>query len=258
MKFLKFIFLGTSFDKQTQDRYLHLVSILRLLAKFLGFVEFMPYRYDKPHTDRVVNLHCSVRQNVSAGVLNLFFFLKVILIKLIFTFLFFQLLPLFDLESRLKSAVEKCKLILTIPWVVSYLAMMDSCSARLNAYKNVWKLLITIYRRTKYCTNALTAFYLKLTLGWLFQLPNFPVDYFYNADPCPDDNIPPVDFNNGLNASDLVQENVLYAVCPYLNEIHVILSTDVGCNVRHIRPVTTEKQSYASSHASKQLEVRIS
>lgn len=103
----------------------------------------------------------------------------------------------------------------------------------------------------------MNSLYLKLTLGWLFQLPNFPADFFYSAimDSTCENFTSFEDFNKGLNASDLVRENVLYAVCPYLNEINVILSMNAGCSVRHIRPVTTQGESFSNSQASRQIEV---
>lgn len=166
------------------------------------------------------------------------------------------MLPLFDLESCLKTAFAKHRLTVTVPWIVNYLSMIDFCSARLKCYQNVWKILITIYRQLRNFRNLMNSFYLKLVLGWIFQLPNFPSDLFYNVfeemnkgcsfELC-------IEFTVGLDSYNVIEENILYSVCPYLREINSILTENTGCNVRHIRPVTQGN----STTSAKQLQLRL-
>lgn len=99
----------------------------------------------------------------------------------------------------------------------------------------------------------MSCFYLKLMLGWLFHLPSFPTDLFYSVviENVSDD----ATLRVGLDSYEVVHETVLYTVCPFLNEINVILRENTSCNVKHIRPVTAQSDSMVTSQHSKQLEV---
>lgn len=177
--------------------------------------------------------------------------------------LLFQILPLFDVVGCIKSAQKKRNLTLTIPWIVSYLSMIDQYSAHLETYQKVWRLLIIIYKELKLFKNHRNSFYLRLNLGWIFQLPNVPSDQFYlvlheyNKKITEVNNYGKFEETHGLDSHDFIEETILYAVCPYLNEIYVILSENSSCNsVKHVRPVTTKENDHTKQLASKQLEVK--
>lgn len=141
--------------------------------------------------------------------------------------------------------------------------MIDPYSAQLKIYQNVWRLLIIIYKHLKTFNNVKNCFYLRLSLGWIFQLPSFPSDQFYNVLDEYNKGLLEGEVawkwneRNGLDTYDIVDETVIYAICPYLNEINVILRENLGCNVRHVRPVTTQESSFSKLQVSKQLEVRL-
>ena len=219
----------------------------------------MPYFGEKIYSDKILSIHCSVRHNVGVKWLLRFDFKEILLI----CFGLFQTLPLFDINECLECAVKKGKLTLTIPWIVSYLSMIDYYSAHLQTYRKIWKLLIAIYKNVNEFNNKRNGFYLKIILGYIFQNPNFPPELFYNVlndiskDALNSFVCKMEDVSKGLDSYDFVHENILYAVCPYLNEINVILSENLGCNVRHVKPVTTQERSFSKSQQiSKQLEVR--
>lgn len=85
-----------------------------------------------------------------------------------------------------------------------------------------------------------TIIYLKSILGWLFDLPQFPQDLFY-------ENRLNVSFGTDVNidSCDLVDESVIIELCPHLRDLNVLLSTcrvsqeqkDMG-SYRHITPVS--------------------
>lgn len=75
---------------------------------------------------------------------------------------------------------------LTVPWIAKYLAMLDAVSLRLPYYKQILELLYYIYKAVNQSEflapdNSIsqqTAILLKSILGWLFELPNFPKDFY--------------------------------------------------------------------------------
>ncbi|KAK6624932.1 hypothetical protein RUM44_011796 [Polyplax serrata] len=150
-----------SLDEQIEESYLQCTNILRLLAKFLGFLEFMPYRGEKSFSDRILNMHCSVRNN----------------------------LPSFPNEK--------------------FYAVLDDFNEASPGEPDVTMKNYVMTRK------------------------------------------------HGLDSYRFIEYSHLYALCPYLNEINVILSENLGCNVRHIRPVTTQESSSSKLQASKQLELRL-
>lgn len=86
----------------------------------------------------------------------------------------------------------------------------------------------------------------RLCLGWLFELPNFPEGLYFNY--CSNKleiNEQIVHSKTSANSLDdirIVDHNVLYVCCPYLIEIKKVLISN-SCNkdsitVRHITPLT--------------------
>ena len=51
-----------------------------------------------------------------------------------------------DLTIILKNCHRDARLVLTIPWIVEYLSMMDHVAPQLQHYQTVLKLLVQIYR----------------------------------------------------------------------------------------------------------------
>lgn len=97
-----------------------------------------------------------------------------------------QLLPLFDVKSILLSAIAERKLIITVPWLVQYLAMLDGISLRLSYYKDLFDVLYELYLRTnayemaserRLLVTPTSKFIIRACLGWLFEHPNIPEEY---------------------------------------------------------------------------------
>lgn len=58
-------FLGNKVDVSTKKSFLACIKSLRVLAKFLGFVEGLPYRLDSIPSEIVVTTQVNIRQQVN-------------------------------------------------------------------------------------------------------------------------------------------------------------------------------------------------
>jgi hypothetical protein len=88
-----------------------------------------------------------------------------------------QLCPQLDILGCIKEAKYTHKLVLTIPWVVKYLSMMDPVSAHLPYYNAVFGQLFGIYQDMQLPGRA--SLLIRLLLGWLFESSSFPEGLFY-------------------------------------------------------------------------------
>lgn len=91
------------------------------------------------------------------------------------------MLPLFDLRSILISSIQENRILLSIPWIVQYLIMLDHVALQLKYYKDLLQILYEIYiiieiRPSFY--RPTTKFIIRLCLGWLFDQLGFN-DLFY-------------------------------------------------------------------------------
>ncbi|XP_028157923.1 codanin-1 [Ostrinia furnacalis] len=212
----------TSHPDVSKD-YHSLAKKLCLLGKFSGFVAALPYSLapetarpapHQPPRGRAAESEVAQRNHSQ---------------------------PTLDLKGMLTSAYQTSRLIITVPWVVHYLSMLDYASLRIPYYQELLKILRHIYiNRLKTSETFLkknTVIFLKCTLGWLFDLPHFPQDIT-----C--DNNPVISEVN-IDCSEVIDEVILFDLCPYLRDVNVLLSTckvshdqkDVG-TFRHITPVS--------------------
>lgn len=104
---------------------------------------------------------------------------------LIFVFVFFlQLTPDFDIKSILTKSIADQKLIVTIPWLVQFIAMLDYITLRLNYFIELLSMLYELYIITTDSTcrtmkmRPTSAFIVRACLGWLFDQPNVPDEYY--------------------------------------------------------------------------------
>lgn len=92
----------------------------------------------------------------------------------------FQVNPVLDILTYVQEAKQEQKLVYTIPWIVEYLAVMDAVTLRIPYYFNVLQELVRIYCNLS-VSDKYTAVLIKLCLGWLFELPNFPDGLFFSS-----------------------------------------------------------------------------
>lgn len=150
---------------------------------------------------------------------------------------------------------------MTIPWISDYLAMLDFVTLRLPYYTSVYKLLFMLYKTCNHYmkSGSYNNSLVKFSLGWLFELPNFPDTEFYT-------NLNEMDIpleiknsnNKRLDDLQMVDQHILYTFCPFLEEIKKLLLSDVSSNnttVKHITPVTTLQS--AEQITKKKLEVKV-
>lgn len=87
----------------------------------------------------------------------------------------------FDIKRLLGEAIRHQKALVVVPWIVQFLSMLDYITLRLDYYKELFEMLFELYIMTAECRitmRPLSILIIKLCLGWLFEQPNVPDDYF--------------------------------------------------------------------------------
>uniref|UniRef100_A0A8C3TWN5 Codanin-1 C-terminal domain-containing protein n=1 Tax=Catharus ustulatus TaxID=91951 RepID=A0A8C3TWN5_CATUS len=105
-------------DMEEQDekkRFTMALLSLRLLAKFLGFIVFLPYRTAEQPTRDLQDSALALRN---------------------------QTLPVLDILKLLRQSIRDQRSILTIPWIVEYLSFVDHIAPFLDYYRKVFGLLL--------------------------------------------------------------------------------------------------------------------
>lgn len=147
--------------------------------------------------------------------------------------------------------------------------MQDHVTLRLPYYTKVCEKLFYIYQNVPHM-QMLTLegrILIKLCLGWLFELPNFPEGLYFNY--CANKSEIKNDLFCSMSSAvcqkfysldemRIVDQNVVYLCCPYLKEIKKVLISNScsndGVTVRHITPLTAVQSPMKA--AKKRLEVR--
>ncbi|KAL4711281.1 hypothetical protein ACJJTC_019122 [Scirpophaga incertulas] len=211
--------------------YQNLVKKLGLLSKFLGFLTSLPYTHTPEQSSKIMvtqrdppNQYMPPKEKVLDNNIALRNHNQ----------------PSININGMLWHAYKNCRLIVTVPWVVHYLSMLDYASLRIKYYVETLKILHHIYvHRLKLngCLKKTTVIFLKSVLGWLFDLPHCPQDIVCEGEI--------VDSDVNLDVYEVIDEVILYDLCPYLKDVNILLSTckvgqsqkDIG-SFRHITPVS--------------------
>ncbi|XP_049792944.1 codanin-1 [Schistocerca nitens] len=225
----------TSVDESTKKEYQRCLCTLRLLAKFLGFVNFLPYHTVDNVPEKIHILHSSIRSKIP---------------------------PPFDVLSSLQAAVNSHRMVLTVPWIVKYLAMLDTVSLRLPYYVSVLRLLFTVHRHHLSDLPNHSALLLRLCLGWLFDQPNFPEGLYFSwlsqqeREGVPEES---VTTSSPLDLLHLVDEECVYMCCPFWGVLRATLAEDPHSrshrSLRHITPVSADLGRQMQPTSTKQLEL---
>ncbi|XP_028677418.1 codanin-1 [Erpetoichthys calabaricus] len=208
-----------------KQRFSSVLLTVRLLAKFLGFLTFLPYQTGERPAKDIQEAAVLVRSKT---------------------------LPVVNICEVLLNAVKRRRLVLTVPWIVELLSMIDYISPFLSYYRRVFKLLLQIYRSNLLGRDRETCFLNKLllvaVLGWLFQIPAVPEDLFFGSDFT--DLVHSRDTAvhiQGLDSLPLVDQQLLYTCCPFLSEFRKLLAAFVagsssknGGLIRKITPTAAE------------------
>lgn len=90
-----------------------------------------------------------------------------------------------DIKEILKKSIINHKLIVTLPWVVQFISMLDSVSLRSDYYRDVFNIFYELYVMTaefennaKLSMRQTSVFIIRSCLGWLFDQPNVPNEYY--------------------------------------------------------------------------------
>lgn len=91
-----------------------------------------------------------------------------------------------DIKEILKKSIINHKLIVTLPWVVQFISMLDPVSLRSDYYRDVFNIFYELYVMTAEFENntrmlsmrQTSVFIVRSCLGWLFDQPNVPNEYY--------------------------------------------------------------------------------
>ena len=186
--------LSSSKDVDDRAQFAENVIALQVMAKFLGFLHFYPHA-SADHLPEHIFHHLG-RLRIS------------------------QREPI-DLVGYIKEAFHKGRLVLVVPWIVSYLTLADPVSFCLPGFHSAFGHLIFIYRKAELAPA--NAFLVRISLSWLFDQPNFPltllaksddelvVEFRLNHSLAVDDQLPRLD-----QSKHLVDPNLIHQCCPFL------------------------------------------
>ncbi|XP_057397882.1 codanin-1 isoform X2 [Balaenoptera acutorostrata] len=215
-------------DWQGERRQFAVVLLsLRLLAKFLGFVAFLPYRGPEPPPTR------ELQDTILA--------------------LRSQVPPVLDVRALLQQGLRARRAVLTVPWLVEFLSLADHIVPMLDYYRSVFTLLLHLHRSLVLSKESegemcfLNKLLLLAVLGWLFQIPTVPEDLFFLEEGQLDAfEVDTAASEHGLDSMPVVDQHLLYTCCPYIGELRKLLASWVsgssgrsGGFVRKITPTTT-------------------
>ncbi|XP_028622979.1 codanin-1 isoform X2 [Grammomys surdaster] len=214
-------------DWQGERRQFAVVLLsLRLLAKFLGFVAFLPYRgHEPPPTRELQDSILALRSQVP---------------------------PVLDIRALLQQGLWARRAVLTVPWLVEFLSFADHIVPLLDYYRSVFTLLLHLHRSLVLSKENegemcfLNKLLLLAVLGWLFQIPTVPEDLFFLEDGQNGFEVDTTASEHGLDSVPVVDQQLLYTCCPYIGELRKLLASWVsgssgrsGGFVRKITPTTT-------------------
>ncbi|NXA12049.1 CDAN1 protein, partial [Sapayoa aenigma] len=229
-------------EQDEKKRFTVVLLSLRLLAKFLGFLVFLPYRTVEQPTRDLQDSALALRN---------------------------QTLPILDVLKLLRQSIRDQRSILTIPWIVEYLSLVDHIAPFLDYYRKVFGLLLQVYRLMVLSEDKEMSFLNKLlilaVLGWLFQVPSVPEELFFTTDDRQERfMMDTVTSAQALDSVPLVDQQLLYTCCPYLGELRKLLASFVagsgaknGGFIRKITPTAAESLAPKASVTQRKLQVEL-
>lgn len=109
-------------DMEQQDEKQRFTSVLllaRLLAKFLGFISFLPYQTSERPSREIQETAIAMRS---------------------------KCVPVLDVCAVLSNSMKRRRTILTVPWLVEFLSMLDCIGPLLLSYRTALGTLLLLYR----------------------------------------------------------------------------------------------------------------
>ena len=185
--------LSRSEDCDSRAQFAETVIALQVMAKFLAFLNFYPHTSADNLPEHIFH-HLSRLRNS-------------------------QREPI-ELQCHIEEAFQKGRLVLVVPWVVTYLTLADPVSLCLPGFHPVLSYLVFIHRKAELASA--NSFFVRILLSWLFDQPNFPRPLLGKSDdelvvesrqrsPSDSDQLLP-----RLDQSQLVDSNLIHQCCPFL------------------------------------------
>ncbi|XP_033844087.2 codanin-1 [Periophthalmus magnuspinnatus] len=231
---------GEEGDMEQQDekqRFRSVLLLARLLAKFLGFIAFLPYQISEKPSREIQETAIELRS---------------------------KSVPALDVCALLNNSIRRRRTILTVPWLVEFLSMLDFVGPLLLCFRTVLGTLLLLYRRMLLGKSGEVCYLNKLllvsVLGWLFQIPVIPEDIFFTNEFT---EVAQLGSSSpsavGLDCIPLVDHQLLYTCCPFLGEFRKLLAAFVsgstaksGGIIRKITPTSAEPRNTATTNRSQQ------
>ncbi|XP_057716347.1 codanin-1 isoform X2 [Corythoichthys intestinalis] len=232
-------------DMEQQDekqRFASVILLARLLAKFLGFISFLPYQMSEKPPKEIQEAAVALRS---------------------------KSVPVLDVCSVLKKCMSRRRAILTVPWLVEFLSMLDFTGPLLFCYRVVLGTLCLLYRKMLLgrCDEMpyLNKLLIVSVLGWLFQIPVIPEEVFFTSDFTEVAELEDSNVNaSGLDCIPLVDQQLLYTCCPFLGEFRKLLAAFVsgsssksGGVVRKITPTSAEPRDATGGGTRSQQKLQV-
>ncbi|XP_019890187.1 protein disks lost [Musca domestica] len=200
------------------------LNSMLILAKFLGFTICMPFVSQANGSNVVIPPAMEKKQLRLRSLIQ----------------------PGFDLHTVLQEGIEQGKLLITIPWMVQYLCMLDSITIQLEIYIKTLKLMFALYwylggsNVGKTSLNPTSCFMIASCLGWLFDSQQYLIEQYYQFRSDLNENKEILDYLKAklesgqedgqhqqicpssaeLNLNPLL-ESLLPVACPFLGEFRV-------------------------------------
>ncbi|KAG7237992.1 hypothetical protein INR49_031346 [Caranx melampygus] len=227
-------------DMEQQDEKQRFTSVLllaRLLAKFLGFISFLPYQTSERPSREIQETAIALRS---------------------------KSVPVLDVCAVLNNSMKRRRTILTVPWLVEFLSMLDFIGPLLLCYRTALGTLLLLYRRMLLGRCGEMCYLNKLlmvsVLGWLFQIPVIPEDIFFTNEFTEVAKLEESKISaTGLDCIPLVDQQLLYTCCPFLGEFRKLLAAFVsgstaksGGIIRKITPTSAELRDTPTANRSQQ------
>lgn len=164
-----------------------------------------------------------------------------------------QIRPTIDVRELLRKSLTEQKLVVTLPWIVQFLAMLDAVSLRSEYYRQVFQLLYELYMMTtdvgreqpRLAMRPTSLFIVRSCLGWLFDQPNAPNDYFdYRQSRKPIAIAP-----TASSALELIAAQILvpkHMAHFFQSSNHQVILKTEGCKVDDDRTLTCALEKYSS------------
>ncbi|KAJ8877446.1 hypothetical protein PR048_021901 [Dryococelus australis] len=192
--------------EETREHFKLCVAQMMLLGKFIGFMVYLPYYSSEEIAESILEPHVRLRK---------------------------LSMPPIDILKFLTEALEAQKLVVTVPWVVAYLRMLDQVSFRLPYYLTVFDKLFDIYynwtRLARPTFPALSVVFVTVILGSLFEEPGFPCSIYFTwkfglpthmKSLCQ-----PMQMDGAADLLNVVDKQALFLCCPALWQFHSLLAT---------------------------------